>query len=109
MIDLSKKNSNKKNHNKKFNIKDAFSDIKNVSDPLEMSNSLSSSLSDIEKITNQAKNFKSRFVKFFCFILFILLIYIIYKLYVSFIKKKPLVKYDFDIEKDIQELLDNFK
>lgn len=109
MIDLSKKKSNKNNHYKKLNIKDTFSDNKNISDPLGMSNSLSSSLSDIEKITKRAQIFKSRFVKCFYFLLFILLIYIIYKIYVSLIKKKPLVKSDFDIEKDIQTLLDNFK
>ena len=109
MIDLSKKSSDKKNSKKKIDIKDAFSDIKNISDPLEMSSSLSSSLSDIERITNQAKKFKSRFVKFLCLILFIILLYIIYKIYVSFIKKKPLTDSDFNIEKDIKDLLDNFK
>lgn len=109
MIDLSKKTSNKKNSNKKIDIKNPFSDMKNISDPLEISSSLSSSLSDIEKITNQAKKFKSRFLKFVCLIFFLLLLYVIYKIYVSFIKKKTLTVSDLNIEKDIQELLDNFK
>ena len=108
MIDLSKKYSNKKD-SKKENLKDPFSDLKNMGDPLKLSNDLSSSLSDIEKITNQAKTFKSRFVKILYIILFLLLLYIIYKLYVYFIKKKPLLTSDIELDRSIQNLLDNFK
>ena len=111
MIELNKKsvNNRDKKTSKNIDLKDPFSDLKNMNNSLEMSKSLSSSLSDIEKITERAKKFKSRFVKILSIILFFVLIYIIYKLYVSYIKKKPINNSTFDVEKDIKELLDNFK
>lgn len=111
MIELNKKPVNERETKsfKNVNLKDPFSDLKNMNNPFEMSKSLSSSLSDIEKITNKAQKFKSRFLKLLYIILLFLIIYIFYKLYVSYIKKKPINNSTFDVEKDIKELLDNFK
>tara|TARA_Y100000991_G_scaffold66943_1_gene49971 strand:+ start:252 stop:587 length:336 start_codon:yes stop_codon:yes gene_type:complete len=110
MIELNKKSGNniKKKSFKNIDLKDPFSDLKNMNNSVEMSKSLSSSLSDIEKITNNAKKFKSRFLKLLSIILFFVLIYILYKLYVSYIKKKPITNSTFNVEKDIKDLLDNF-
>lgn len=104
MIELNKKNSKSEN-----TIKDPFKNLADLKGSLNIPSNLSTSLSDIEKITKKATQFKSRFVKFLYFIAFIILIYIIYKIYTSFIKRKKNSIDNFSIlEDDIKKILDNF-
>ena len=113
MIELNKKNSKSKN-----TIKDSFKNLEDIKSSLNIPSiqgslnipsNLSTSLSDIDKITKKATQFKSRFVKFLYFIAFIILIYIIYKIYTSFIRKKKINTYTLDtLENDIKKILDNF-
>ena len=104
MIELNKKNSKSKN-----TIKDSFKNLEDIKSSLNIPSNLSTSLSDIEKITKKATQFKSRFVKFLYFIAFIILIYIIYKIYTSFIRRKKTNIDTLDtLEDDIKKILDNF-
>ena len=110
MIELNNKSSkNKKKINKeKINIKDPFEDLKDLQGSLNMTKNLSSSLSDIDKLTKKANKFRNGFIKFLYIIAFIIVLYVIYKIYISFIKKKKITSSSFDVENDIKKILDSF-
>lgn len=92
MKELIQKNVKKKNKK----IEDNFANLENFS----------SSLMDIEKITNKANNFKTSLIKIVSFIMFLLFIYILYRLYKAYGKKKN--NSSSILEKDISNILTNF-